>query len=112
MKSSFSGCINSVKTLTTTEGRKVKDTQAVMKFNRLTFPFYIHFNPLKLKPFKKAMCSRVQRDNNQGLVQRDKKKKNNLRYSFDYMDDPTFHIRISFEARETGCLLPYLPVPL
>lgn len=74
MKSSFSGRINSVKTLTITEGRKVKDTQAVMKFNRLTFPFYIHFNPLKLKPFKKAMCSRVQRDNNQGLVQRDKKK--------------------------------------
>lgn len=75
MKSSFSGHINSVKTLTITEGRKVKDTQAVMKFNRLTFPFYIHFNPLKLKPFQKAMCSRVQRDNNQGLVQRDKKNK-------------------------------------
>lgn len=99
IKYSFSGYLNSFKTLIITENHKVKDMQAIMKFNLVKFLFHIHLASTKFEIILKVNV--VQRDKNQLLW-----------CIFDYISHHKVDIEKSFEARDCVHYCVCLPLSI
>lgn len=99
MKYSCSGYLNSFKTLKITENHKVKDMQAIMKFNAIKFLFHIHLASTKFEILLKVNV--VQRDKNQLLW-----------CVFDYISHHKVDTEKSFEARDCVHYCVCLPLSI